>query len=170
MRYLLSALLILGLQPVFAEESGSDLADSEAIDHEVIEHEVDEYGPDDNEPEMRHEPQKVYVETSNGSYRSTRDEEHCFYNQEHDHLHCYDSDIQPSHRSHVTISSDHRTYSSRHHHNHYDPISSGLAVGLAIGLPILLHNSNRDSHHYRRHSGRHYNRGRYGRHHRGRRW
>ena len=46
------------------------------------------------------EPEKVYVESNQGSYRgtssstyrSTRSDEYCFFNEEHQHIHCYDED------------------------------------------------------------------------------
>jgi hypothetical protein len=56
------------------------------------------------------EPEKVYVETGSATYRGTRSDEHCFYNEEHDHIHCYDQD--PGQLEDRVVYVENRTYRS----------------------------------------------------------
>ena len=127
----------------------------------VVDHTTgDQTSEPDLETLVRNEPQKVYVESSDGTYRATRNDDHCFYNEEHDHIHCYADDPslsktvfieeQTTYRSTRNRSRDRVIYRDRH-----DPIATGLGVGLAIGLPILIHNNLHHQRHYR--YNRHYN-------------
>lgn len=147
MKYLAAGLLILITQSALAE------------------HEQTETGPL-VEREQLSEPQKVYIESGNSTHWRTRGEEHCFYNKEHDHLHCYDEDITTSEPV-LRVSSGHRHYQTRryyydrrdHYYARYNPISTGLAIGIGLGIPILLnqsfsHHRGHGSHH-RRHGGHH---------------
>ena len=131
-------------------------------------------------PPVASEPEKVYVESANGNYRSTKSDEYCFYNEEHDHIHCYDEDPVAANNRVVVVENvvENRTYrSTRRRH---DPIATGVGVGLAIGIPLLVHHAIYDRHYYgnsyrnsyrnkHRNHSRYYSgnyRG-YGRHHRG---
>lgn len=122
---------------VVAEEIGS----GSIVQHEVVQ-ESESYRP---------EPQKVYVESADGTYRSTREDEYCFYNEERNQIRCYAED--PAHspvvREERTVYRSTRT--GRQHH-YRQGLSTGLGVGLAIGVPILIHNS-LDRHRYQRHYG-----------------
>jgi len=90
------------------------------------------------------EPEKVYVETSGRNYRGTRSDEYCFYNDEHQHIHCYDEDPQLL-NSRVVVT-ENRTYQTTR--RRHDPIATGIGVGFAIGLPILIHHAVHDRQHY----------------------
>lgn len=129
-----------------------------AVEHSAVEHSA-------------FEPQKVYVETEQGTYRGTRSDEHCFYSEDHDHIHCYDKD--PGQLQDRVVYVENRTYrstrpissrysasrysSSPHSYSRYssssyerhDPIATGLGVGVAIGLPILIHHAVHDRYEYR---------------------
>lgn len=105
------------------------------------------------EPEQVTEPERVYVESDRATYRGTRSDEHCFYNEEHDHIHCYDED--PGQRQDRVVYVENRTYRSTRHRD-YDPIATGLGVGVAIGLPILIHGAIHDRRHYAHKYGRSY--------------
>ncbi|MFT7138038.1 MAG: hypothetical protein ACI9B8_000453 [Sulfitobacter sp.] len=106
-----------------------------------------------NHPPVTSEPEKVYVESANGTYRSTKSDEYCFYNEEHDHIHCYDEDPEAANDRGVVVESavENRTYrSTRRHH---DPIATGIGVGIAIGLPILVHHAIHDRRYYSNYYG-----------------
>jgi len=102
-------------------------------------------------------PEKVYIQntTSGGiSHRS----ENCFYNDEHQHLHCYEDDdrnVQKS-ESRVVYRTSNRDYRDRDNYN------SALSLGLAIAVP-LLHDNYRygayRSHGYRSYGYRSYRHG-----------
>lgn len=99
-------------------------------------------------PPVASEPEKVYVESANGNYRSTKSDEYCFYNEEHDHIHCYDEDPEAASSRVVVVENiiENRTYrSTRRRH---DPIATGVGVGLAIGIPLLVHHAIYDRHYY----------------------
>ena len=121
-------------------------------------------------PSTSSEPERVYVETGSATHRSTRSEEYCFYNEEHDHIHCYDQDPrQQQDRVVIVENTVHR--STRYQHRR-DPISTGIGVGVAIGLPLLIHHgihdrhrSYRNDHHYKRHGFSSSFRHSYGKHH-----
>ena len=142
MKYLAAGLLILITQSALAE------------------HELTETGPVVVRQQPS-EPQKVYIESDNSTIRRTRGSEHCFYNKEHDHLHCYAEDITVS--APLQVSTGHRHYQTRRYYydryDRYNPVSTGLAIGLGIGIPILLNHS--FSHHWGH--GSHHQR--HGRHH-----
>jgi len=100
-------------------------------------------------------PTVVYVETEHGTYRSTRSNEHCYYHEGHDHIHC--TEDVPATKT-VIIEEDtvyRTTRSQRRYQRDYDPLLTGLGVGLAIGLPILVydnHRHHRRDYHWDRHS------------------
>jgi hypothetical protein len=125
---------VLGFSPAFAEHGTAP----------------DYYAPQ--------EPEKVYVESGDRSFQTTRDEE-CFYNEAHGHLHCYAEDTQPVRQVTYIETPRSRTYRTVHttyRDDYRRPISTGIAIGLGIGIPILLHNSfsHHGGHHYRGHHGR----------------
>ncbi len=137
--------LLLGLSMTAqaADPSESvDMAAEEAItSHEVFESE--------------RTPTVVYVETEHGTYRSTRSDEHCYFHEAHDHIHC--TEEVPATKT-VIIEEDtvyRTTRSHRRYQRDYDPLLTGLGVGLAIGLPILVYDNHRHyrrDHHWDRHS------------------
>ncbi|MBL4679239.1 MAG: hypothetical protein JKY88_00785 [Pseudomonadales bacterium] len=124
-------------------------------------------------------PKKVYVQTApsrnisrDNSRNISREGENCFYNDEHQHIHCYEDVRYEDQRyenknfnktkSRVVYRTSNRTYRDRG----YSP--SALSIGLAIGIPLLIHNSYRNNsyrHGYRSHQRHH--RSHYRRHHRG---
>lgn len=88
-------------------------------------------------------PERVYVRST-----SSHREEHCFFNKEHDHIHCYDE--EPTRE--VVIVEDRSNRRVIRRHTRYDPVSTGLGVGIAIGLPILVHHAIHNRHYgYSRH-------------------
>ena len=96
-------------------------------------------------------PSRIYVEDNGRTYRSTRANEHCEYQEELDRIYCYD--VEPTTRVYTEETRVYRTVRpKRYYRAGYDPIATGLGVGLAIGIPLLVHNSY-DRHHrkYRRH-------------------
>ena len=120
------------------------------------------------------EPERVYVETDERTYRSTRsseneyryDDERCFYNEDHEHIHCFSEEIEDEVTDRVYVNNSHRYIRTRHsrHNYYYDPISTGIAVGLAVGIPLLIHDSHRSRSSYNRHN-RHRSYNRHNRHH-----
>lgn len=115
-------------------------------------------------------PERVYIQTNNSNDIS-REGENCFYNDEHQHIHCYederfeDKSYRNENISHsktrVVYRTSNRTYGDRY----YTP--SALSIGLAIGIPLLLHSSyHHDAYRYSyRSHNRHY-RSHYRSHHR----
>jgi hypothetical protein len=102
-------------------------------------------------------PKKVYIESSRRSISPK--EENCFYNDEHAHIHCYESDeyqnasaVRSSYRSPNRSSDRTVIYRTRDRDYAYRN-TNGLAIGLAVGIPWLIHNSHHDRHYSRPHYG-----------------
>ncbi len=161
MKYLIAGLVILSSPIIISAEEipGTVVAEDQEqqVEHPPVhspEHPLEHLPEQQTEQytEQYTEPQKVYVESSDGSHRRTRSEEHCYFNEEHDHLHCYDAEIRSS-APQYNVVKGHRHYRTRtrhsyNHHDHYNPVSTGVAIGIGLGLPVLLHNSFRHGHHY----------------------
>ncbi|MFT7685003.1 MAG: hypothetical protein ACI9FB_000345 [Candidatus Azotimanducaceae bacterium] len=156
---LLAGFLGLSVQPSIAAHTETAIDTSSQmleVDHELAsrpEHQVVD----------RDTPQKVYIESSGPRRNVSLDEENCSYNDEHEHIHCYESDEyqDDSVLSRSNRSSNRRVvYRTRDRDRGYRN-TSGLAIGLAVGIPWLIHNAHHDRHysrsHYRYRSGYHPN-------------
>ena len=118
---------------------------------------------DDTEP---NEQNVIYVEAEGATYRGTRAAEHCYYHDEHDHIHCEEKAYEP--RDRVVYVESHSTRSTRHHHRHrsyYGDRHHGSyyspGFNFVIGLPLSSYR-----HHYR-HRSYGYDHGYRGRYHHG---
>lgn len=142
--------LLLGLS--ISSHAAENSAPPEPHEESIVGHEVVETEPS---------REIVYVEDDRGTYRSTRGDEHCYYHEEHDHIHCSeqapltktviieDNTVYRSTRSHRRYHQGYHQGYHREYHREYDPLITGLSVGLAIGLPILAYD-NIHHRHYRR--------------------
>jgi len=143
-------------------------AQSEEISQDQIENSVPEKGYVHTAPSRNISP-----DISRNIRRDiSREDENCFYNDEHQHIHCYENERYEDQRyenesfnktkSRVVYRTSSRTYRDR------DYSTSALSIGLAIGIPLLIQNSYRNNsyRHGYRSKQRHY-RSHYRRHHRG---